>query len=293
MRVDRCGRLLAALGIASLLALPALEASASSSSPNSASRQTTRQIALQRGGANVGRLECVPYARQVSGIDITGNAHTWWRQAEGRYVRGNAPEPGAVLVFRSSGGMRLGHVSVVSRVVSSRHILVEHANWPGPGFPKGRVARDVSMIDVSDRNDWTTVRVEIHGDRDGFGRHYPTYGFVLPRLENGAPLPPLNPITVARARLDERAARAAARPAGYVGRPAALTDVIASEIGDVAEPVTQLAAPVVARAAVAPASPAARPAAQPAAPVRVAMFTPRESLHDDDMVFGAPDRSLR
>ncbi len=214
MRVDRCGRLLAAFGIASLLtALPAIEASANSST-TSASRQTPRQISLQRGVAPGSRLECVPYARQISGIDITGNAHTWWAQANGRYARGSAPEPGAVLVFRSSGGMRLGHVSVVSNVLSSRHILVEHANWPGPGFPKGRVARDVSMIDVSANNDWTTVRVEIHGDRDGFGRHYPTFGFVLPRTADGDKLPPLNPITVARARLDERAAAAAARPAG-------------------------------------------------------------------------------
>ena len=33
-------------------------------------------------------LQCVPYARQVSGIRIFGDAHTWWGQAEGRYARG-------------------------------------------------------------------------------------------------------------------------------------------------------------------------------------------------------------
>ena len=30
-------------------------------------------------------LQCVPYARDVTGIDIYGDAHTWWQQAAGRY----------------------------------------------------------------------------------------------------------------------------------------------------------------------------------------------------------------
>jgi surface antigen len=308
MRVDRCSRLLATLGLASMLvALPALEAAASS-----AQRQTARQTATSARAVNPG-LQCVPFARQLSGIDITGNAHTWWRQAEGRFARGQTPERGAVLVFRSSGGMRLGHVSVVSEVLGPRHILVDHANWPGPGFPKGRVARGVSMIDVSPNNTWTTVRVEIHGDRDGFGRHYPTFGFVLPRLADGSPLPPLNPITTARATLDERAARAAARPPAYVGRGAELADTIVAEIGDASpapalarsEPAQRVApAPAASAPAASPqaASPqaasrlaAARAASAPA-PVtyRVAQFTPRPSLvEDDDLLFTAPDRSLR
>jgi hypothetical protein len=32
-------------------------------------------------------LQCVPYARAQSGIEIRGNAGTWWAQAEGRYAR--------------------------------------------------------------------------------------------------------------------------------------------------------------------------------------------------------------
>lgn len=287
MRVDRCSRLLAAFGLASLLAaLPALEAAANTT--GSQPRQTARQTATApRPAPSVG-LQCVPFARQVSGIDITGDAHTWWHQAAGRFERGQTPEVGAVLVFRSSGGMRLGHVSVVSEVLGPRHILVDHANWPGPGFPKGRVARGVSMLDVSENNDWTSVRVEIHGDRDGFGRHYPTFGFVLPRLADGSPLQPLNPISTARARLDDRAAAAAARPAAYVGRAAVLADVIAQEIGDA--PVQQ-AQPAQARAS----GPQQAAAASGAAGlVRVAQFTPRPSLvEDDDLLFAAPDRSLR
>jgi surface antigen len=284
MRVDRCSRLLAVFGLASVLVvLPVLEASAQ--------RQTARQTATAARSVNPG-LQCVPFARQLSGIDITGDAHTWWRQAASRFERGQTPEVGSVLVFRASGGMRLGHVSVVSQVVGPRHILVDHANWPGPGFPKGRVARGVSMIDVSPNNTWTSVRVEIHGQRDGFGRHYPTFGFVLPRHADGTRLAGLNPITEARARLDERAALAASRPPAYVGRGAELADTIIAEIGE-ASP-----APVIARTA--PAAPAqagvaARAAAAPApASYRVAQFTPRASLiEDDDLLLSAPDRSLR
>ena len=38
-------------------------------------------------------LLCVPYARQLTGIQIFGDAHTWWDQAEGRYARGFKPGP--------------------------------------------------------------------------------------------------------------------------------------------------------------------------------------------------------
>jgi len=44
-------------------------------------------------------LQCVPYAREVSGIQIYGDAWTWWSQAEGRYARGHAPRAGAVVTF--------------------------------------------------------------------------------------------------------------------------------------------------------------------------------------------------
>lgn len=32
-------------------------------------------------------LQCVPFARQLSGIRIFGDARTWWNQAQGRYLR--------------------------------------------------------------------------------------------------------------------------------------------------------------------------------------------------------------
>ena len=57
--------------------------------------------------------QCAPYAREVSGIDIHGNANTWWSQAEGHYERGSTPRVGAVLAFRATSRMRVGHVATV------------------------------------------------------------------------------------------------------------------------------------------------------------------------------------
>ena len=126
-------------------------------------------------------LQCVTYARDVSGVHLSGNAHSWWHNAAGRFDRGQRPEVGAVLNFRSSGGMRLGHVSVVSRVVSPREILIDDANWGGPGLRKGMVRRGASVIDVSANNDWTVVRVA--NGIGSWGREYPTYGFIYPRAD--------------------------------------------------------------------------------------------------------------
>lgn len=45
-------------------------------------------------------LQCVPYARIVSGVEIRGDALTWWDQAAAQYQRGHEPKKGAVLAFR-------------------------------------------------------------------------------------------------------------------------------------------------------------------------------------------------
>ena len=58
-------------------------------------------------------LQCVPYAREVTGIDIYGDALTWWEQAAGRYERGREPRVGAVMAFVPNDKMRLGHVAAV------------------------------------------------------------------------------------------------------------------------------------------------------------------------------------
>jgi len=137
------------------------------------------------GGRPRGGLQCVPYARQVSGIEIRGNAKYWWNAAGGRYDRGQRPEPGAVLSFRASGGMRNGHVAVVSRVFGPRHVQIDHANWEGPGMRKGSIHHNVNVIDVSPHNDWTAVRVQVGYDEANFGRTYPTHGFIYNRADTG------------------------------------------------------------------------------------------------------------
>ncbi|MGG5821799.1 CHAP domain-containing protein [Falsiroseomonas sp. HW251] len=130
-----------------------------------------------------GGLSCVPYVRMATGMNVSGDARAWWYNAAGVYARGQQPERGAVLAFMGSGGMSRGHVAVVSRVINARTVLIDHANWGGPGLRRGQVIRGATVVDVSDRNDWTQVRVQVGYDNDTFGRTYPTHGFIYNRPE--------------------------------------------------------------------------------------------------------------
>ena len=155
-------------------------------------RPAVAHPAISHGGTPIlpvsisGGLSCVPFARMATGMNISGDARMWWHNAAGSYARGNAPERGSVLAFTASGGMSRGHVAVVSRVVNSRTIHIDHANWGGPGIRRGAVMRGVVVIDASDRNDWTAVRVQIGHSNDAFGRTYSTHGFIYNRPANGA-----------------------------------------------------------------------------------------------------------
>ena len=131
--------------------------------------------------AQTSGLSCVPFARMATGMNVSGDARMWWHNAASTYARGQAPERGSILAFMSSGGMARGHVAVVSRVVNPRTIEIDHANWAGPGIRRGAVMRGVTVVDVSDRNDWTSVRVQVGRDSDNFGRTYPTHGFIYNR----------------------------------------------------------------------------------------------------------------
>jgi surface antigen len=122
--------------------------------------------------------QCAQFARLFSGIQIFGDAWTWWQQAVGKYARGSAPEVGAVLVFKPHGAMRLGHVAVVSQVVTDRVIQVTHANWSLIGGERGQVEKDVTVVDVSADNDWSSVKVWNNPTKDLGTTIYPTYGFV-------------------------------------------------------------------------------------------------------------------
>jgi len=118
--------------------------------------------------------QCAPYAREISGVEIFGNAHTWWGQAAGKYERGHAPKEGAVLSFAATSKMRLGHVAMVSKVVSDREVLLTHANWS----QRGGIERDVRAIDVSSAGDWSEVKVW-YGPLGGLGTSaYRANGFI-------------------------------------------------------------------------------------------------------------------
>ena len=125
-------------------------------------------------------LQCVPYARQVSGIRIFGDAHTWWDQAAGKYARGTRPKVGAVMSFRPYGNMRLGHVAAVSRVLDSRTVLLRHANWSLIDGRRGQIEDDVRAIDVSEANDWSEVRVWFDPIQGLGTTHWPLNGFIYP-----------------------------------------------------------------------------------------------------------------
>lgn len=123
-----------------------------------------------------GFLQCAPYARQVSGIQLFGNANTWWKQAQGHYDRGHEPRIGAVLAFSSSRAMPVGHVAMVSKVLGDREVLLTHANWSY----RGGIERNVRAIDVSPNNDWTDVRVWYGPIGDLGLRSNPASGFIYP-----------------------------------------------------------------------------------------------------------------
>ena len=120
-------------------------------------------------------LQCVPYARNVSGVQIFGDAYTWWNQAAGRFDRSHAPEAGAVMVMKAYQNEQRGHVAVVRRVVNEREIVVDHANW----LNSGEIGLDNPVMDVSPDNDWSEVRVWYAPGAHYGGRVYEVQGFIL------------------------------------------------------------------------------------------------------------------
>lgn len=133
-------------------------------------------------------IQCVPYAREVSGIDLQGDAWKWWNAAAGRYDRGRTPQSDAVMVFSRQGSMRYGHVSVVSKVVNNRMILVDHANWaPVRSSGRGAITKMVPVIDVSPKNDWTRVRVWYEPSSTFGSKIYRADGFVYNPARRAVP----------------------------------------------------------------------------------------------------------
>jgi surface antigen len=118
-------------------------------------------------------INCVAYVLSVTDFHLMGDAWAWWDAAEHVYGRGYVPAEGAVMVFSRTPRMHVGHVAVVRRIVGPREIIIDQANWH-----HGRVDHGVSVIDTSDANDWSQVKVEW---TPGFhGGPFPITGFIYP-----------------------------------------------------------------------------------------------------------------
>lgn len=121
-------------------------------------------------------LQCVPFARDVSGIALRGNAWTWWDKAEGRYERALRPVVGSIMVLSRTKRNPLGHLAVVTEILGDREIVVSHANW----LNRGQIHLDTPVVDVSPGNDWSLIRSwYIPGQTMGLNV-YPVSGFILP-----------------------------------------------------------------------------------------------------------------
>ena len=161
-----------------------------------AARETPQQAPQEKP------LQCVPYAREHSAVKLYGDAWTWWEKAAGKFSREFAPETGAVLVLTGYAGPERGHVAVVRSLISTREIRIDHANWLGDGA----IYLDDPVADVSEKNDWSQVRVW-NIKTGGWGtRIYPVQGFIgpgsgsLPTLP-GAPDEDADPARIARVEL--------------------------------------------------------------------------------------------
>ncbi len=158
-------------------------------------------------------LQCVPYARQQSGVNIFGDAHTWWAQAKGRYARGKKPKVGAVMAFAPHRNMRLGHVAAVSKVIDSRTVLLDHANWSPINGRRGQIEKDVKAVDVSPNNDWSMVKVWYHPIHALGKTPWPVRGFIYPKK------PGIKSASVPNAKSHARATKRPAKPRYTIKQP--------------------------------------------------------------------------
>ena len=120
-------------------------------------------------------LQCVEYARSLTGLSIFGDARHWWDRAKNLYARAAHPAEEAVMVFSGSARLSHGHLAVVSHIVSPREIRVEQANW----LNRGEIDRATPVMDVSAKNDWSKVRVWDVPSQQFGSRVYAISGFIL------------------------------------------------------------------------------------------------------------------
>jgi hypothetical protein len=63
-------------------------------------------------------------------------------------------------------------------VLTERIVQITHANWSPIEGSRGKVEKDVTLVDVSPAGDWSQVKVWYDPSRDLGGSTYPTYGFI-------------------------------------------------------------------------------------------------------------------
>lgn len=123
--------------------------------------------------------QCVPFARRISGIQIYGDAHTWWHKAAFSHQRGFVPKPGSVLVLSQSSKLRHGHLAVVTEVIDKRHIKVTHSNWGSNRKSRRIVYKAMPVKDISKAGDWSRVRFWNYPS-NSYGFPYTASGFIYP-----------------------------------------------------------------------------------------------------------------
>jgi len=132
---------------------------------------------LAAPAASAPAINCVQYVKQATGVNLSGDAWKWWHSAAGRYERGALPEANSIMVFSRTQKMRHGHVAVVREVIDDRTIRIDHANWAPRRGGKGKIAKNILVQDISDANNWSSVRVWYPPVND-FGRPYAVSGFI-------------------------------------------------------------------------------------------------------------------
>jgi hypothetical protein len=137
-------------------------------------------------------IQCVPFVREITGVEIYGDADTWWGSAAAKhYMRGSVPQVGSVLVLRATDRLRVGHIAAVRQVVSPREIRVTHSNWGGDDATRRLVHDAMPVLDVSPNNDWSQTRFWNNASK-GWGAIYPAHGFIYPSKDSerrNAPVP--------------------------------------------------------------------------------------------------------
>ncbi len=138
-----------------------------------------------------------------------------------------------MLVFKPQGSMHLGHVAVVSQVLTDRIIQVTHANWSAIDGSRGKIEQNVTVVDVSPLGDWTEVKVWYDPLRDLGKTTYVTYGFIYKSAAQNAQSAARNAaMTVAQSTMRQMAA-AVTSPSGTPALARDSSDRIAALIQSV------------------------------------------------------------